>query len=209
LANPEWEQRYRTGDLPWDTGEPDNHLVDFVGSRHLHAGRALEVGCGTGTNSIWLARQGFDVLGIDVSPAAVEKAAEKQRAAGVACRFEVLDFLAATPPGGAFDLVFDRGCFHVFDEADDRARFAERVSRVLGPERLWLSLIGSTEGAPRDQGPPRRSLRDVAAAIEPYLEIVEVRSVEFVRELPTSPRGWVCVAKKRTTPAQPSTRRAR
>ena len=205
MAHPEWDDCYRTGSLPWDTGEPDGHLVEVVRARRLSGGRALDVGCGTGTNAIWLARQGFDTLGVDVAPTAIDRAAAKQRAAGVACRFAVSDFLAAAPPGGPFDLVFDRGCFHVFDAAADRDRFAARVAEVLGPDGLWLSLIGSTEGPPRDEGPPRRSLRDVAAAIEPHLRVVEVRAIELRVDEPTSPQAWLCVSRRRMTAAQPST----
>src|SRR6185503_16850640 len=94
------------------------------------------------------------------------------------CRFEVADFLAS-PPAGPFAFVFDRGCFHCFDTADERARFAANVARALAPGGVWLSLIGSTEGPPRDFGPPRRSVRDIAAAIEPHLEILSLRSAEF------------------------------
>ena len=75
-------------------------------------GRTLEIGCGTGTNAIFLAQHGFDVLGIDISEVAVEKARAKAQGR---CRFEVVDFLVAAPAGGPFQFVFDRGCFHVFD----------------------------------------------------------------------------------------------
>ena len=119
------------------------------------------------------------MLGVDVSPLAIDKARAKATAAGAAaraCRFEVLDFLAAEPAGGPFDFVLDRGCFHIFDDDAVRARFAARVAAALAPGGQWLSLVGSTEGPPRDVGPPRRTAREVMAAIEPVLELVELRS---------------------------------
>jgi hypothetical protein len=67
---------------------------------------------------------------------------------------------------------------------------------------LWLSLIGSTEGPPRDVGPPRRSAREVVLAIESALEIVELRSAEFSGN---SAKAWFCLSRQRTIPAQPST----
>lgn len=199
----DWNERYLTGDLPWDSGSPDAHLVAHVESTTAR-GRALDIGCGTGTNAIWLARQGYDVLGIDVAPEAVAQARAKLREP-LRCRFEVVDFLNAELSEEPFDFVFDRGCFHVFHEAADRARFAARVAEVLAPGGAWLSLIGSTEGPPRDEGPPRRTLRDVADAIEPSLAIVEVRAVPFHDE-PERAAGWLCTAKPRRVPAQPSTR---
>ena len=206
MPNIEWNDRYATGDVPWDMGEADEHLVAFVSAGRVAPGPALEVGCGTGTNALWLAERGFDVLGVDVSPLAIERARGKLPAPPPRCRFEVRDFLG-DPPAGPFALVFDRGCFHVFDEAEDRARFAARVAEVLAPGGVWLSLIGSTEGPARDVGPPRRSVRDVALAIEPSLAITELAAVSFATRHPTPAAAWRCVAARRSMPAQPSTRR--
>jgi hypothetical protein len=73
----------------------------------------------------------------------------------------------------------------------------------LEPHGVWLSLIGSTEGPPRDVGPPRRSAREVTIAIEPALEIVELRSADF-RD--NDVKAWFCLSRQRTIPAQASTR---
>ncbi|MGA7966108.1 MAG: methyltransferase domain-containing protein [Gammaproteobacteria bacterium] len=207
MPHPDWNERYQTAETPWDTGEPDDHLVEFIRSGTIEAGRALDIGCGTGTNAIWLAGQGFPVLGVDFASLAIEKARAKAADAKLDCRFEQLDFLTETVPDGLFDFVFDRGCFHVFEAAGDRERFAERVASLLAPGGRWLSLIGSTEGAERDWGPPRRSARDVADAIEPALEILELRSVEFRADLPGPAAAWLCLSRPREVPAQPSTQR--
>jgi SAM-dependent methyltransferase len=207
VAHPDWNARYAEGNLPWDTGAPDEHLVATVRAGVVTPGRTLEVGCGTGTNALWLAAQGFDVLGVDLSPLAIEKSRAKAAAAGSGCRFDVLDFLAAEPAGGPFDFVFDRGCFHVFDDAAVRAQFAARVAARLAPGGQWLSLIGSTEGPARDTGPPRRSAGEVLAALEPVVEVVELRSVYFEALLESPPKAWLCRTRRRDVPAQPSTRR--
>jgi SAM-dependent methyltransferase len=119
-------------------------------------------------------------------------------------QFTVLDFLTAELDGAPFDFVFDRGVLHVFDEAATRAQFAAHVGRVLVPGGHWLSLAGSTEGPPREEGPPRRSARDLVEAVEPVLEIVELRSATF--DGPGA-RAWQLLARAREIPAQPSTRR--
>src|SRR5512144_2993513 len=156
MPHPPWNERYAEGNLPWDTGQADPMLVGFVGSGGVKPGKALEVGAGTGTNAIWLAERGFDVLGVDVSPLAVARAHAKIKGRTLGCRFATLDFLAAPPPDRGYQFVFDRGCFHVFDEPGERQRFAAQVAAALTPGGIWLSLIGSTEGPPREVGPPRR-----------------------------------------------------
>jgi SAM-dependent methyltransferase len=207
MPHPDWNDRYASGELPWDTGKPDEHLVAAVESARVRPGRALEIGCGTGTNALWLAAHGFDVVGVDVAPLAIEKARAKAKGAAN-CRFEVVDFLAKDVAGGPFDFVFDRGCFHVFDDEGVRAQFAARVAAHLAAGGQWLSLIGSTEGPPRDGGPPRRSARDVMNAVEPALELVELRAAHFeaLLDMP-APAAWVCRSRKRAVAAQPSTRR--
>ena len=204
MTETSWNERYAAGEpLPWDTGTPDPQLVEIIEAVAIPPGRTLEIGCGTGTNAIYLAQHGFNVLGVDISEIAVKMAREK--ASGL-CRFEVADFLAAAPAGGPFEFVFDRGCFHAFDDEDERARFAHNVADALVEDGVWLSLIGSTEGPAREEGPPRRSARDVMDAIEPVLEIVQFRSSEFT-VYEQGLKSWLCLSRKRAIPAQPSTRR--
>jgi SAM-dependent methyltransferase len=203
MPHPSWNESYASGELPWDTGEPEPILVEFVSSGRVEPARALDIGTGTGTNSIYLAEHGFDVLGIDIAPRAVERANAKLNGRALPCRFAALDILAAAPEGGPFEFAFDRGCFHVFDEAEERARFAAQVAAALAPGGLWLSLIGSTEGPSREVGPPRRSAREVTLAIEPILEIVELRAAEFRGH---GAPAWLCLSRQRRVPAQASTR---
>lgn len=208
MPHPAWNESYASGQPPWDTGEPEPLLVEFVTSGRIRPIQTLEIGAGTGTNSIWLAERGFDVLGVDVAPLAIERATAKLDGRDLCCRFQTLDILANSPSNdpalkGSFHFVFDRGCFHIFDEPEERARFTEQVATALAPAGLWLSLIGSTEGGPREIGPPRRSAREVALAIEPVLEIVELRTAEFSSH---GAKAWFCLSRQRTIPAQPSSR---
>jgi SAM-dependent methyltransferase len=203
MPHPPWNDSYASGKPPWDTGEPEPLLVEFVASGAVTPCPALEIGAGTGTNAIWMAERGFDVLGVDIASLAIESARAKMEERALRCRFAVWDFLAAPLSDGPFQFVFDRGCFHVFDEQDERQRFAAQVAAALAPDGLWLSLIGSTEGPPRKEGPPRRSAREVALGIEPALEIVELRSAEFSGR---NVKAWFCLSRRRAMPAQPSTR---
>ena len=194
MAHRCWDQSYAAGELPWDTGEPEPLLVEFVASGRIQPTRTLEIGAGTGTNAMWLAERGFDVLGVDIAPLAIDRANAKLKGRDLRCRFATVDFLADSPAQVPFQFVFDRGCFHVFDEPEERKRFAAHVAAILTPGGLWLSLIGSTDGPFRDVGPPRRSAREVALAIEPALEIVELRAAEFRGH---GAKAWLVLSRSR------------
>jgi SAM-dependent methyltransferase len=159
--------------------------------------KTLEIGCGTGSNAVWLAQHNFSVTATDVSEVAIEKAIERASGAGVACTFLLGDFLNDKIPDAPFGFVFDRGCFHSFDSDEERKQFAENVASHLERDGLWLSLIGSTDGPPRNVGPPQRSARDIVVAVEPYFEILSLNSTHFDSNNPEPPRAWICLMRKR------------
>jgi len=209
MAEIDWNERYVTGDTPWDVSSPDPSLARFVASGRLPPNsRVIEIGCGTGTNARWLAEEGYDVFALDLSPVAIEKANERlSDDLEARCRFAALDFLDEPVPEGPYDLAFDRGVSPLFERDEPRRRFAARVASLLGPGGLWASIVGSTEGPPREHGPPRRSLRDIVDAVEPELEIVQLERMMFTANIPSPAAGWFVVARARNVPAQPSTRR--
>lgn len=102
---------YVLGKPPWDTGLAPPELVDAVAQNA--AGRALDLGCGTGTNSVYLAQHGWDVVGVDMVKSAVRRAKAKARSAGVRPQFLRGDVtrLDQLPTGKDFSLFFDLGCY--------------------------------------------------------------------------------------------------
>ena len=194
-----FKARYRAGDTPWDAGEPDFNLIEVVTESPIRSCKALEVGCGTGDNSIWLARNRFQVIGTDVSDVAVEKAKEKADLAKVECDFLLSDFLKERVEGSPFGFVFDRGCFHSFDSEVDRRTFAQNVAVHLAEAGLWLSLVGNADEDIQGPGPPRRSARDIVNAVEPYFEILTLKSGRFGSDRANPPRAWQCLMQKRDT----------
>ncbi len=95
---------------PWDTGITPPELMAFVASRP--SGRALDLGCGTGTNAITLAQYGWQVTGIDFAMKAIRLARRKAIKASVVIDFHVGDVTRLEGITGLFDLVLDIGCFH-------------------------------------------------------------------------------------------------
>jgi SAM-dependent methyltransferase len=153
----ELERFYGTGAPPWDTGVTPPELVALVeGPGAVPPGRALELGCGTGTNATYLARHGWDVVAVDLIEDAARQAREKVDAAGLAVRVLCgdatrLDELAAAGP---YDLFFDLSCYcgippHRRDDyAAGLTRRAAPGARLLmfgyGPEAFDDTFSGVT-----------------------------------------------------------------
>jgi chemotaxis methyl-accepting protein methylase len=146
---------------------------------------------------VWLAQHGFEVTGTDVSKFAIEMATREASQAGVECTFHVIDFLESQVPGAPFGFVFDRGCFHSFDEYEERIKFAQNVAAHLEKRGLWLSLIGNADEQREGCGPPQRSATDIVTAMESYFEILTLESSHFASDDPNPPRAWVCLTLKR------------
>ena len=195
-----WENRYVTGDIPWNREDHDPYLEKVIKQYAIAPQAMLEIGCGTGTNALWLCQQGFTVTGTDVSTTAIEKARQKAKEQQVSCDFVVQNIFTAPPPQIKYHFVYDRAVFHIFDEGSDRRLFAKHIYNRLVPDGIWHSLIGSTDGPPRDSGPPRRSAAEVVTAVEPFFEILELTSTHFDGDLHQNARAFVMVARRREPP---------
>src|SRR5689334_1638731 len=97
-----FKRSYEAGEAPWDIGEPDFNLIHTVTTTLIHPCKALEIGCGTGDNAIWLAQQEFEVVAVDSSPIAIEQAKAKAAKAGAKCDFLVLDVFEDYVDGGPY-----------------------------------------------------------------------------------------------------------
>ena len=193
----DFEGRYQSETTPWELNRPDSHLVRIIEKEIVKPCRALEIGCGTGSNAIWLSAGGFKVTAMDFSPLAIEKAKEKARQEGADIKFLVKDFLLEKKAEPEFEFIFDRGCFHSFADKKDRKAFAKNASRRLKPGGVWFSILGSTDAPPRDEGPPMRSALDIVLACEPFFEILSLVADRFDSNREKPVRCWLCLMKKR------------
>ena len=192
-----WENRYAAGDTPWNRDEHDPYLAHVLERYAIVPQAMLEIGCGTGTNAIWLGQKGFTVRATDVSATAIGEAQRKARASQVDCTFLVENILEAPPTKETYGFIYDRAVFHIFDEEEDRKVFVKRVYDHLQPGGLWHCLIGSTDGPPRDSGPPRRSATEIVRVVEPHFEILELTSTTFDGDLHEHARAFIMVARRR------------
>ncbi len=189
--------RYKSGSTPWDVGQPDFNLIEVVTQKPIPSCKALDIGCGTGDNAIWLAQNRFPVTGTDTSDIAIEKAKEKASQAKVECAFLLVDFLKNVLEGAPFGFVFDRGCFHSFRSESDRRRFAQNVAAHLEEDGLWLTIVGNADEHRRGPGPPQRTAGDIVLAVEPFFSILSLTSSHFGSDRPNPPRAWRCLMQKR------------
>lgn len=134
---------YGIGFTPWD-GHPIaqtlQHLVEGTGDTPpLPAASALDLGCGTGDSSIYLARHGWTVTGVDFVPNALKKARAKAAAAKLSVNFVHADVtrLSQEGIGADFPLIVDNGCLHNMSD-HDRDAYVREVSAVAAAEARLL-----------------------------------------------------------------------
>jgi SAM-dependent methyltransferase len=138
--------RYSVIPIPFDAGGPRDELVSLVESGSVKPCRAIDLGSGTAGNVIYLAQNGFDVTGVDYSPAAIEMGRVRAREAGVEVTFIEDDLTDLQHLNGTFDLLVDYGCLHSIPPKD-RPLFVKNVLSLTHQGSLFLLV--SFERSPR------------------------------------------------------------
>jgi SAM-dependent methyltransferase len=212
---PDWNARYVSGDTPWDSGHPSTELRRVVEQTgELPLGRVLELGCGTGTNAIYLARRGFDVTAVDGSTEAIllaRRRAEDVRRMGetLPVAFHVGDVVGDLPGGirgedqqaaasfEPFDVLFDRGCYHCVRRTgvDGFVAMLERASRR---GTMFLLLAGNPNEPHGDRGPPRVAEREMRNELGGMFEFVRIEEFRFDDTGDgTRPLAWSVLLRRR------------
>jgi SAM-dependent methyltransferase len=138
-----FDDAYKTRTAPWVIGEPQPAIVELERAGRIR-GKVLDVGCGTGEHTILLTRLGYDVVGIDFSPHAVEQARQNAARKGVDARFEVADALNLGDQP-TYDTIVDSALFHIFDDAD-RSKYVASLHDACRPGAIVHVLALSDTG---------------------------------------------------------------
>lgn len=175
---------YRLGITPWERDEVPQKVREVAGEWDK-PGRALDLGCGTGRDAVYLAREGWSVTGVDGVPKALDEARRRAAAAkakvdwvqGDVTRLEDLGLAAG------YDLVLDRGCFHGLSD-EDREACARGVNALAAPGASLLIYAF----APGFHGPAPRGIsgQDIAAHFGPDWELVSSE-----RDAMPDPPAWM------------------
>lgn len=134
---------------PWDSGISPPELLEFI--RTHPAGKAIDLGCGTGTNVITLAKAGWQVSGVDFAPRAIRIAKNKVRREKIKADLRVGDVTRLDNIAAPFDLALDIGCFHSLPQKG-KLDYLTQLDRLLAPGGYWL-MYGFFNPDPLQPGP--------------------------------------------------------
>jgi ferredoxin-NADP reductase len=194
---PDWDKLYAqtpADQMPWYYAELDPDVARALEVHHVARGRALDVGSGSGTQAIALAALGFDATGSDLSAAAVAGAAERAAQRGSGARF-VTDDILSSQLDGSYDLILDRGCFHVL-APERRADYVSAIAARLSPGGVLL-LKCFADDEPERGGPHHFSPDDIRALFGARFQVVEITRTVYQGTLDPLPRALFSVLKAR------------
>lgn len=172
-------------ELHWFRTEPAEFLVREIKKdiTSTSGKKALDIGCGTGFNSIFLAQQGFDVTGLDFVPKAVEIAQKKATKQNINAHFMQADVLK-WKTSDKFDLVLDSGCLHTMNE-ENRNQYKKQLLTWLKPNAKYVLFHFAKENFPYapTQGPKPKSREEILSFLEPELKLIEFNQVNGQRTM--------------------------
>jgi SAM-dependent methyltransferase len=190
--------RYASGMVPWDQELPPPEVIRVLEDRP--AGRALDLGCGYGRASIYMARAGWEVDAVDFVPQAAAVAAGRAREAGLDVRFHIasvtdLGFLA-----GPYDFALDVGCVHALDEKglEQYHRHLRRLLVSGGEYLLFVRMREETAGEKMTVFQSEEEHRGISedrlrAVFGDGFELVWVAYGQtLVEDKPAWPSAWFC-----------------
>ena len=155
-----WEEKWATPDFaaPWLRRGISPEILASVSDGWLPAGgSSLDIGCGEGEVTAWMARAGFRSVGIDIAPAAIARARSKSPEIRGRLEFHCTDLCAQPPPDRQYRSLIDRGCFHQI-APEDRRDFLKHLLSACAPDaRLVLFVRAYREGQP--MGEPKECQR--------------------------------------------------
>jgi cyclopropane fatty-acyl-phospholipid synthase-like methyltransferase len=186
---PRFDEMYRGSPPPWDIGRPQPALEELEGAGEI-VGRVIDLGCGTGENSCYLASRGHPVRGVDSAPTAIARARDKAKARGLRVDFDLVDAFALGAPSPPFDVVLDCGLFHTFSDAE-RPRYVAAARGVLRPGgRMFLLCFSDRE--PNWGGPRRVTEAELRAAFAHGWHVRYLRASRFATNMEgVEGRAWL------------------
>lgn len=196
--HPDWQRVYENTPaeaLPWHFEGLDPDVQAEVRELTSEPKTALDIGCGLGSQAAALAALGLRTTGTDLSAAAITRAKALYPGADF-----IVDNIVRTALTGPFDLVIDRGCFHVLDVSTYEP-YLKSLRHLLGPKGLFLLKVLSPENENENGdapfGPLRFTPKDIQRIFEPDFRILKMRRTSFQGPTPRSLVAWFTVMRRK------------
>ena len=189
ITDRDWEAKYLQQDTPWDSQIPSQELRSVLAEYDVATGKAIELGCGSGTNAVYLATNNWQVTAVDCSPAALQLAQEKSALAEAEVRWIEADVQHFDLPGETFGFVFDRGCYHCCRRVD-LPGYLTSLENLTHLGSHFLCLCGNPSDG-TSGGPPRVTEEEIRQEFSGLFELIHLREFHFedAGGVP-GPLGW-------------------
>ena len=192
-----FEKTYEKPGAVWTQINPPEEIVELLMNKKIKPCKVLDVGCGEGFYSIYLAKKGFEVVGIDISKNAIRYSKENAKKAGVKINFIAIDVAELKKLNEKFDFVLEWGLLHSM-MPEQRKKYVEDVSNLLNSGGKYLSICFN-ENDTRFEGPKQgerivpegsraivgsrmyfSSMKELTQLFTPYFKIIESKVLEKV-----------------------------
>jgi len=160
-------KEYSLEKIPWHSAKVPKSLTESL--KEIKKGLALDVCCGAGTNSIYLAKNGFKVRGIDISKKAIEIAKNRAKKEDLDIDFKTGDIMNLKTKN-KYDFVFDRGCFHHMTERE-KPRFVKKIYDILNKNGRYHLMAFSN----RNNFEKSLSKEDIHRYFSKYFKIGDIK----------------------------------
>lgn len=194
-----FEKAYeKPGIAVWTEINPPKELVELIESKKIQPCKAIDVGCGEGFYSIYLAKKGFDVLGIDISENAIKYAKENAKKAGVNIRFTAMEIGNLHKLNEKFDFIFEWTLLHQIIPSE-REKYVRDINNILNKKGKYISVCFNVQD-PKITGPGKKvrviseesrglngcklyfsSLDELEKLFSRYFKIIESKVIKFFR----------------------------
>jgi 2-polyprenyl-3-methyl-5-hydroxy-6-metoxy-1,4-benzoquinol methylase len=193
--NRDWEEIYSKhslAEIPWHAERPDEELIDVIENKKIKPDSVLDVGCGAGTDALYLASKGCKVTAIDISHEAIKIARERAGKAGVEIDFIAGNFVDVEFHNESFDFINDRGFFHHIDPRK-REKVAVKINDLLKSNGYYYLRCWSDKQEESNRGPHRISKDEIKDAFSKFFKIGVIKDFMFGGK---GARGYACLMRK-------------
>jgi len=173
-------------EAPWTIKEPPQELVNYIKNKHINSCKILDVGCGEGYYSIYLASLGFKVTGIDISQRAINYSRKNAKNDRIKCKFIRMDIFNINQLKDKFDIIFEWGLLH-FIPHNKRKGYFKELNKLLKSNGRYLSVSfnehssewggGRVRKSPRGNKVYYSSANELIKELKPYFKFKKIKTI--------------------------------